>query len=542
MDAKRYVLGGIIWFVCFAHAAAGFAQSAEADPASDDPAELASADAGLADAGNAIQETVLWDIRGDNPEQISAFKVSVAESLGKADKHLLDQGQLAEHLQTLGVQPPACLRGIEECISPRATVFETLGLSSFVDVELLSVGASYRMTDIRGEAVREGEVVEADPKKLGFAVVREVLDATGVVSFKSDPVGATVDLDGRSIGTTPLVVRVEVGEHTFVIKSPSRASATGKITVRREERVSVEHKLDLAPGQLVLSGAPDAAEVYVDGQKVGNASTPIRLEPGKRVVEVKAADYESLKLELDVAPGSVIEHSAPLDRKSTLLRDVTRDKIIFNNYIIRVAGEYGYRRGTFQDARSKDDFEFVSLADDAGLLPPPGVRELKSLGMPGLRLEFAYALRNFGVSVASLSYLATGTAVTGFVAQRGEAEQAVEITNVKRLQVRPFQIFYRHVFGRFVPYIEGGIGMNFMWLKTQDLVTEETRSLRRTDALWTLSLGTQYYFTPNFFAMGRYGFQDYFDRGVGTDHQFALGIGFAFNNLFGFAPEPPDTM
>jgi hypothetical protein len=385
-------------------------------------------------------------------------------------------------VKNIGAAPPACLRGVEECVSPRASVFDALQLSSFVDVEVLSVGANYRMTDIRGETVREGQVVEGDPQKLGFAVVRAVLDATGVVSFKSDPVGATVDLDGRSIGTTPLVVRVEVGEHTFVIKSPSRASATGEITVRREERVSIDRTLKVAPGQLVISGAPASAEVFVDGKKVGNASLPIELEPGKRLVEIRATDYEPMKLDLDVAPGAVIEHSAPLAAKRTLLRDVTRDKIVFNNYIIRVAGEYGFRRGSFQDARSKDDFEFVSIADDAGNLPPPGEQHLKSLGMPGLRVDFAYALRNFGVVVASLSYLSTGTSVTGFVGQRGEEEVAVEVASVKRLQFRPFQIFYRHVFGRVVPYIEGGIGMDFMWVKANDLEFDGSRTLRRTDA------------------------------------------------------------
>lgn len=490
-------------------------------------------------------ETVLWDIRGADDARRDAFRDGVREALAAAARaHLLSEAEFSAHITASAAEVPPCLRGVEDCVAPGALVFDLLDLSSFVQVELVAEGANFDVVDARGHSVRDGQVVERDARKLGFGVVREIFDATGVVAIDSHPRGATVELNGTAVGTTPLTYRVAVGEHTYALRMPQRAVVDGTFTVSSDAAVKVEHDLAFTAGQLVVLNAPDGASVYVDGELLGPATDTHELPPGNYEVEVRASGFAPARELVTVEPGLTVTRSIPMSASSIFARDVSTADIIFNNYILRLGLEGGLQRATFQDARSGDDipYEFISFADDNGNLPRRGVAPAHQLGTFGLRLDLSYGLRNFGIVALSLSYLSRKANYPGFVAQQGDDPQPVTITAVRRLQVRPLQIFYRLFFNRFVPFAEAGIGINFVWLNAEGAPFEGAKVLRRTDALWTLGLGGQYYFTNNLFGVLRYSFQDYFERGVGTDHQLMLGFGTAFPNLFGFDPEPPEQL
>lgn len=490
-------------------------------------------------------ETVLWDIRGDDAARLDAFRKGIVESLAdRANRHLLSEVGFSEHVKRLAPGAPTCLLGVTDCVSPSATVFDALDLSSLVRVDVLAVGANYNVIDARGQSVRQGEVVESDARKLGFAVVRAIFDATGVITIDSKPQGATVELDGRSVGTTPLTYRVAIGEHRYRVRLPDREPIEGTVTVTSGKDVEVMHDLNLTPGTLLVQDAPDGAEIFIDGELAGKAGGPIPLAPGNYTMELKAAGFQPVSENITIEPGLVMKRSIPMLSEGVFGSDVSSDEIVFNNYILRFGFEAGLQNATFQDARSNDDipYEFISFADSNGNLPGAGTTLNESLGTLGMRLDASYALRNFSIVAISASYLQRSVNFPGFVAQRAETPEPVTVTAVRRLQLRPFQLSYRLLFANFVPYVEGGIGINFSWLQAEGAQFEGAKTLRRTDALWTLALGGQYYFTPNFFAQARYSLQDYFEGGLGTDHQFSLGIGAAFPNVFGFDPEPPDKL
>jgi hypothetical protein len=281
----------------------------------------------------------------------------------------------------------------------------------------------------------------------------------------------------------------------------------------------------------------------VNGKLAGTAGEPIELEPGNYTLEVRAEGFEPMRDAVTVEPGLSVRRSAPLEEDNPFLRDVSSDAIIFNNYILRFGFELGLQRSTFQDARSNDDtpVEFAGLADENGALPRDAVIR-ETIGTAGLRVDAAYGLKKFGLVLVSLSYLSRKTDLNGFVDAPGVGEVPVTITAIRRLQVRPFQVFYRHFIKNFVPFVEGGIGINFAWLTAEGADFAGPERLRRVDALWTLAMGGQYYFNENLFGMARYSIQDYFEPNLGTDHQVSLGVGAAFSNLFGFDTEPPETL
>jgi PEGA domain len=65
---------------------------------------------------------------------------------------------------------------------------------------------------------------------------------------------------------------------------------------------------------------PGTAEVYVDGEYVGTASTfgpsfpPLSLTPGRHNVEVRAPGYQTIAFDADVIPGQVIPYQGAMQR------------------------------------------------------------------------------------------------------------------------------------------------------------------------------------------------------------------------------------
>lgn len=490
--------------------------------------------------GLAAGEIVLWDITGDG--DLEAFRKGVSEALAEdAARHLLTDEAFQKWLGERSVEVPGCFRGLAECVSPGAILFDALELSGRLRVTLGPDNASWAIVDGRGQALREGVVTEKDPRKRAFAVVREIFDATGVVTIGSEPPGATVEIDGRSVGTTPFTYRVDVGEHTYRLRLQDYETAEGSLVVSSGRATTIKETLDQLAGTLLVVDAPENAEVYVNGQLAGRAGKPLTLEPGSYTLEVRAEGYEPLSDAVTVEPGLAVKRSAPLQQSNPFLKDISSEAIIFNNYILRFGFEYGIHDASFQDARSNDEdpVEFIGLADESGNLAG-GLQE--RLGTTGLRLDASYGLKNFALVLVSLSYLSRSTDVDGFVSLPGVGNVPVTITSVRRLQLRPFQVFYRYFYRNFVPFLESGIGINFQWLEAQGADFSGGKTLRRTDALWTVAVGGQYYFTENLFGLLRYSFQDYFERGLGSDHQISIGVGAAFPNLFGFDAEPPEQL
>lgn len=69
-----------------------------------------------------------------------------------------------------------------------------------------------------------------------------------------------------------------------------------------------------ALGTVVLSAAPENAEVSVDGNFVGNAPVNLKLTPGKHTIVVSAKGYQGLTREITVMPDSEVRLTAELER------------------------------------------------------------------------------------------------------------------------------------------------------------------------------------------------------------------------------------
>jgi len=142
-------------------------------------------------------------------------------------------------------------------------------------------------------------------------------------------VPAIVDVDGVAIGTTPLAAPVPVAAGSHVVG----AVAAGHLPLRREVTVAGEAiaavALELAPSEarlahLAIRSALPGADVFVDGQRVGQTPLPasLALAPGHRQVTLRRAGYHAASRELTMDDGATgeIDFDLPEDDGAALQR------------------------------------------------------------------------------------------------------------------------------------------------------------------------------------------------------------------------------
>jgi len=90
-------------------------------------------------------------------------------------------------------------------------------------------------------------------------------------------------------------------------------------------------------GHLLLVGAPDGAEVRIDGRDAGQApfDEPLPIDPGHRVIEVALPGHLTQRIEVDVETGGEAEAQVSLTQVEALLRIECSSE----DAVVRVDGE-----------------------------------------------------------------------------------------------------------------------------------------------------------------------------------------------------------
>jgi len=149
------------------------------------------------------------------------------------------------------------------------------------------------------------------------------------VDFASNPPGATVSIDGKEAGLTPLKSEVLAGQHEVVIKLAAHKAWTGNITVVAQENLTVPAvNLQQADGLVLLRSTPSKAGVTVDGTYKGLTPLELTLAPGRnhqltfflngykettREIRTSAAEESAVTVTLDPVLSSVTIKATPAD-------------------------------------------------------------------------------------------------------------------------------------------------------------------------------------------------------------------------------------
>jgi len=160
--------------------------------------------------------------------------------------------------------------------------------------------------------------VEVKPEELA-KVETLLLRNAQQLNVTSEPAGAGVFIDGEQIGKTPLeAVSVPVGKHTLTAKLEGFAEAQQEIEIVATAAPEPLHlTLQQLPGALALNSDPAAAEVHLDGNKLG--LTPLRVDnlaPGEHRLELRKSGYENRLETVTVASAKTTEKRIVLRRET----------------------------------------------------------------------------------------------------------------------------------------------------------------------------------------------------------------------------------
>ena len=156
-----------------------------------------------------------------------------------------------------------------------------------------------------------------------------LLPAWAEVELTSTPAGATVTIDDREIGKTPLRTEVLAGEHDVIVKLAAHKAWTSTLAVVARQPLSVPTiALEPADGLVTLRSTPSGANVTVDGSFRGRTPLELSLRPGRahdvvfflngyqearRQVRTTAADESAVTVALEPITSAVQISATPAD-------------------------------------------------------------------------------------------------------------------------------------------------------------------------------------------------------------------------------------
>jgi len=147
----------------------------------------------------------------------------------------------------------------------------------------------------------------------GADIVNVPTGETGFLVINSTPTGATVFINGKEVGQTPQQLEYPVGRYVVVAEfgrlyHPARQEVS---LTRKGARVTLD--LKQAFGSAKITSSPSGAEVWLDGERVGNTPHIIPQKvSGTYQLRLQLADYLPIEAELVINDGKVSTHHGEL--------------------------------------------------------------------------------------------------------------------------------------------------------------------------------------------------------------------------------------
>lgn len=210
---------------------------------------------------------------------------------------------------------------------------------------------------------------------------------TGELVVDSIPGGASVQIDGRSVGVTPVAVsQVSAGQHLITISLADHAQASRTVEVSAGERANVAFQLSELPANVAIVSVPAGASILVNGKDTGKA-TPVTLQlpRGHYSVALKKQGFIDSAMAFDAAPGQSIHFSPQLVALANAedVKEVGKLKRMFGGG--STAGLTKVRiRTTPKGAQIELNQRLLNKTSPTEVFAPPGVYDLK-LSLPGYK-------------------------------------------------------------------------------------------------------------------------------------------------------------
>ncbi len=168
----------------------------------------------------------------------------------------------------------------------------------------------------------------------------------------SQPAGATIRLDGRRVGRTPLFeIPVQAGEHELLLQKPGYKPYRVRIYAAKKDETYSARLKPAGRARLEITSTPPGAKAYVDGAPAGETPAAVgELTPGEHLVRVLGPNGEAWEQTVRVAAGQTARAHADMKQAA----------------IQRLKDRLAERPGDFESAaRLAEELLAAGLAEDA---------------------------------------------------------------------------------------------------------------------------------------------------------------------------------
>ncbi|NQU64332.1 MAG: PEGA domain-containing protein [SAR324 cluster bacterium] len=100
--------------------------------------------------------------------------------------------------------------------------------------------------------------------------------------------------DGTYMGTTPMVLKLSMGEHQLELRRKEYQTTSKTVVVQPFILNKIEERLISLP-EIEFTSIPSGAAVYMDDRWLGLTPLKIKSEPGKKELMFNLAGYQQLK-------------------------------------------------------------------------------------------------------------------------------------------------------------------------------------------------------------------------------------------------------
>jgi formylglycine-generating enzyme required for sulfatase activity len=132
----------------------------------------------------------------------------------------------------------------------------------------------------------------------------ELIEADGLVLLQSSPSNANITMNGNYLGQTPLEISVSPGTtHNLVFFLNGYEELSRSIRTNPDEEASINVNLEPRLSMVAINAQPSNAQLYVNGELMGNANQTLELLATSQLIEIQLEGYVPFQTEFISRPG-----------------------------------------------------------------------------------------------------------------------------------------------------------------------------------------------------------------------------------------------
>ncbi len=532
------------------------------------------------------EEKTLWLVRPLYPGQ-EALAGRTEQALDKLTPQILRQFQVIGRTELINalkgkkVDDLPCFLGETRCADPIDPFVAQLGFDRIVLIQggQDEAGYKFKVVSYQPSSGKNVSASATDPNldNALLGAVAKVVPVTATLDLTTNPPGATVYVDDRKVGVTPLTgAQVLPGERVVRLDLKLHQGIEEQLVVPMKGSVKLERNLEKVAARIIITAQPAGTSISVDGQVLGKDRVDRGVQPGthtirltledhkafEQTVQVKADDQFYLDKTLEPIAGKapppkeiiVVQKPPPpapvvpppppptleeqlLERKSYFYVGFEYDRLNGGGFLGHRFGDEGNGRASYINNNPRQllgaTFEFGYFG--------------KYFGIAAVGATVEFLERSWRMTVGRpVNKTITGTAAacpTGEDDMLGCLPTEID-ANLVMANFRFIQPAFRVQLWRFMLFLQAGFELRIGWL------TEKSAMVRYNDGFLVMDVGAsaragfRFYIADGFFMYANYRFAYFFvspfdssgvlnpdgstQKVAPFNHGFSGGLGYAF--------------